>query len=104
MSPDCAAFEHSRRTRVRSEFRDQPGQSLGPAGISNHHVVAACDGESRDLASDVPGTNNPYGFHDSYILPHSTEGDVIGNRGGRLTEPDGPGGRCHRRFTGLNRT
>jgi hypothetical protein len=71
-------FERRCRAGIGSEIRDEPGQGLGPAGITDHDIVAARDGKSRDLASDPSGTDKTDGCHDSYILPYITcAGDLL---------------------------
>ena len=48
---------------VRSELRDERGQCFRPARVADHHVVAVRCGEPRDLAADVPGTDESDGLH-----------------------------------------
>src|SRR6185437_9201516 len=40
------------------EFIDQLRKGLRPARITDHDVIAICDGKACDLASDMPGADD----------------------------------------------
>ena len=52
-----------RRPGLGPELLDERGEGLRPARVADHHLVAAPDREPRDLASDVPRTDEPDGRH-----------------------------------------
>ena len=58
---------HGRRgARLRPELGDERGQRFRPARVADHHVVAAGDGQPRNLAADVSGADESDG-HDGNI-------------------------------------
>ena len=67
-------FDGSCRAGVGSELRDELRQALRPTGIADHDMVAVGDGKSRNLASDVSGTDKTDCCHDR-IFTYST-GDL----------------------------
>ena len=67
MSPALRGVDGGRRARARPELRDEVGQSLRPARIADHDVIAVRDGQPRDLAADMSRADESDGLHVSML-------------------------------------